>query len=159
MLRRLCLLALLPLAVHAADLPPLIPTLGKWEITTELSPEQRAAFKDMSPEVLARIKKNGANIDPKAGTLSASFCLNQATLNAWQEGQGLDKQAKCDAPRYSVSGNTLTTDIRCAEPEPSTVHSVINFNAARDAYTFENQITSASVKNAVRGKARRLGEC
>ncbi|GAA5786813.1 hypothetical protein GCM10007860_25250 [Chitiniphilus shinanonensis] len=157
MFRRFCLLALLPFAAHALDLPPLLPANGKWEVTTELTPEQQAAFQKAGPQALAQIKKSGANLDLKAGTLTGSMCVDEASFKAWQESQGLGKQ--CGDPRYTVSGNTLTTDIQCGEPDASTLHSVIVFNPARDAYTFENQFDSASVKRHVRGKGHRVGDC
>ena len=146
----------------AAERPPMMPTEGKWAITSEMPPEQRAAMAKMDPKVQAMMKQRGMDIDIQAGTTTMTMCLNKQNMDKWHNA-GEARQGKmehqCDDPKYSVSGNTLTMDLKCSKPEPTTTHSVFQFNAAHDGYTYEHDITTPKRHLHLKGSAHRVGSC
>ncbi|WP_035059200.1 DUF3617 domain-containing protein [Andreprevotia chitinilytica] len=152
----------------ASDLPSLMPSEGQWAITTEMPPEQKAAMSKMDARTQAAMKQHGMSIDPQAGTMTMTMCLNKENINKWHEaGEARRAQSaanakserQCDAPKYNVSGNTLTMDMKCTKPEQMSMHSVFQFNSAKDSYTFEHQITTPKREMHIKGSARKIGSC
>lgn len=139
---------------HAA----LNPQLGLWESTSEIPADQKAMFQHMNPEALKQMQQSGMKIDPKAGTMSMTFCLDKEKLGQWHQ-MGQKSQQHCDKPQISDKGNTVTMDMLCSQPHPSKMHSVIEFNSARDAYQYQHLIESEKHSMTLRGSAKRIGDC
>ncbi|SMC28389.1 Protein of unknown function [Andreprevotia lacus DSM 23236] len=165
-MRRLILLSctLLTAAAQAGSMPSLMPSEGKWAITTEMPPEQKAAMGKMDPKAQEMMKQRGMDMDLKAGTMTMTMCLNKQNINRWHEaGEAQHAKAKndrqCDEPKYDVSGNTMTMDMKCSKPEEMTMHSVFQFNAAHDGYTFEHTMTSPKRQMHMKGSAKKVGSC
>ena len=134
------------------------PVEGLWESTGEIPLEQKNMYQQMPPEALKQMQKSGMKIDPQAGTMTMSYCLNKEKLSQWHQ-MGKNSQQKCDKPQISNSGNTVTMDMVCHPPQAGKMHSVIQFNAARDQYQYTHTITSAQGVMTMRGHAKRLGHC
>ncbi|STR44684.1 uncharacterized protein DUF3617 [Iodobacter fluviatilis] len=135
-----------------------VPQLGQWEITSEMLPEQKAMMSQMKPEMLKQMQQPNMRFDPKAGNIIMSSCLSKDKEASWQ--LMVHKQQKnCDMPKISNSGNTVIMDMQCHQPQPSAMHSVIQFSPARDSYQFEHQIKAQDKTMTVKGSARRLGDC
>ncbi|WP_027467787.1 DUF3617 domain-containing protein [Deefgea rivuli] len=134
------------------------PQLGLWESTSEIPAEQKAMFQQMKPEALQQMQKSGMKIDPKAGTMSMTFCINKEQLNQWHQ-MGQKPQQHCDKPQISDNGNIVTMDMVCSKPHPSKMHSTIQFNDARDAYQYQHLIKTENHSMTLRGSAKRIGDC
>ncbi|MBE9608731.1 DUF3617 domain-containing protein [Chitinilyticum piscinae] len=153
-------LPLLASLATAAELPPIMPALGQWQVTTDMPPDQKAAMQQMDEQARKAMQQRGMSIDPKAGTMTMTLCLNQQTIHDWNRmGKEHAAQTRCDPPAYSTSGNTLTMDMRCSKPRAMSMHAVYQFSPARDAYTFEQQMQSEGRSMTMKGKARRSGDC
>lgn len=146
--------SLLSSACYAA----LNPQLGLWESTSAIPAEQKAMFQQMKPEALQSMQKSGIKIDPKAGTMSMTFCLDKEKLGQWHQ-IGQKPQTHCDKPQISDNGNVVTMDMVCGQPHPSKMHSVIQFNAARDAYQYQHVIETEKHSMTLSGNAKRIGDC
>ncbi|KAF0812162.1 hypothetical protein IGB42_03440 [Andreprevotia sp. IGB-42] len=163
----ICTLSVLPVLLIitpalARDLPPLMPSEGKWAITSQMMPEQKAAMANLDATSLAMMKQRGMEIDPKAGTMTMSMCLNKQNIDKWHDAGEASRakgEQKCDDPKYSVTGNTLTMDMKCNKPEATIMHSVFQFNAAHDGYSFEHNITTARQQMQMKGSAKKIGPC
>ncbi|KAF0814416.1 hypothetical protein IGB42_01317 [Andreprevotia sp. IGB-42] len=161
-----CLLAVPALAAPAtAPQPPLLPAAGQWQIVTQLTQEQIARMQERAGDGRGQGGPGGKTIfDAKAGTMTRTQCLNKESISRW--GQGMrrgrdeDEQPKCDAPKYAVSNKTtLTIDLKCTAPEPSSSHAVYKFDAARTSYTFEQTHTRDGEARKSKGTAKRVGDC
>ncbi|AMC36209.1 hypothetical protein VN23_17255 [Janthinobacterium sp. B9-8] len=136
----------------------LMPQIGQWEITSEMPPEQKAAMSKMTPEMLKQMQQGNMRFDTKAGTMIMSTCLSKDKLGTWQQ-MGQKPPQHCDAPKINYSGNTVTMDMQCRQPQASTMHSVIQFSAARDSYQYQHQIQAQGKTMVLKGSAKRLGNC
>ncbi|SMC20605.1 Protein of unknown function [Andreprevotia lacus DSM 23236] len=146
--------------------PPLLPAAGQWQIVTQLPPDQLARMQQRAAEGGGDRGGPGGKMtfDAKAGTMTRTQCLNAESLSHW--GQGMqrrrddEEQPKCDAPKYTVSNKTtLTIDLKCSAPEPSSSHAVYRFDAKRGSYTFEQSRTRDGETRNSKGTAKRIGDC
>ncbi|WP_028451945.1 DUF3617 domain-containing protein [Chitinilyticum aquatile] len=151
---------LLASSASAADLPPMMPVLGQWQITTSMPPDQKAAMQGMDAKSMKAMEQHGMSYDLKAGTMTMKLCLNKQTIGEWNRaGDRASKDTRCDKPAYSVSGNTMTMDLKCSAPRPMTMHSVYQFSPARDGYTFQHHMETEGRVMDMNGKAQRIGDC
>jgi Protein of unknown function (DUF3617) len=140
---------------------PIQPKLGNWEVTQQLTPDQAASIADVPPHVLERM-----GYDPRAKTVRTTLCLNAQAMSRWA---AQDREiratgrARCDDPVYESTGDTMTMTLECTAPVMLRMHTVYRFNAARDAYSYENEVTigapAKAVTRRVSGSARRIGDC
>ena len=140
---------------------PIQPKLGNWEVVEELSPEQAASIADMPPRVLERL-----GYDLATKTRRTTFCLNAHTISQLEKQDRELREsgkAKCEDPVYTAVGDTMTMTLVCTAPVALRMRTVYRFNAARDAYQYENEVTAGSGANAVtrraQASARRIGDC
>jgi len=140
---------------------PIQPRLGKWEVIQELSPEQAASIADVPPRALESL-----GYDPVAKTVRTTLCLNAQTMDQWEKQDRELRQtgkARCADPAYSAVEHTMTMTLECTAPVALRMRTVYRFNAARDAYAYESEVTAGSGAGAVtrraRGNARRIGDC
>ena len=61
---------LLASSASAADLPPMMPVLGQWQITTSMPPDQKAAMQGMDAKAMKAMEQHGMSYDLKAGTMT-----------------------------------------------------------------------------------------
>jgi hypothetical protein len=155
-----CLLATAP-GVLAQSKPPIMPKLGKWEMTQDVAPDQAASMAGMPPQVLQRI-----GYDPLKKTITSTLCLSTQSMKEWEDtGRKLREagNATCDDPTYSASGDSMTMALTCTAPRPLSMRNAYHFNAARDAYTYESEMTTTvsgkPETRRTRGTARRIGDC
>jgi Protein of unknown function (DUF3617) len=140
---------------------PIQPKLGNWEVTQQLTPDQAASIAGVPPHVLERL-----GYDPQAKSVRTTLCLNAQAMRRW-EAQDREiratGRARCDDPVYEAAGDTMTMTLECTAPVMLRMRTVYRFNAARDAYSYENEVTTGSaaqrVTRRVRGSARRIGDC
>jgi Protein of unknown function (DUF3617) len=140
---------------------PIQPKLGKWEVAQQLTPDQAASIADVPPQVLERM-----GYDPRAQTMRTTLCLNARTMSRWQAQDREIREsgrARCDDPVYQATSDTMTMTLECTAPVMLRMRTVYRFNAARDAYSYENEVTMGppanQVTRRVRGSARRIGDC
>lgn len=144
----------------AASLPPMMPVLGQWQITTSIPAEQKAAMQGMDAKAMKAMEQHGMSYDLKAGTMTMKICLNKQTINDWSlAGDRASRKGSCEKPSYSVSGSTLTMDLKCGAPRTMTMHSVYQFSPARDSYTFQHHMESEGRTMDMNGRAQRVGDC
>lgn len=134
------------------------PQIGQWESTSEIPAEQKAMFQNMPPEALQQMQKSGMKVDPKAGTMTSTFCIKEEQLADWHQ-MGQKPQQNCEKPQISDSGNVVKMNMVCKKPHASKMQSIITFNSARDAYQFEHHIQSENHAMTMRGRAKRIGNC
>ncbi|MDW5416282.1 DUF3617 family protein [Iodobacter sp. CM08] len=154
-MRVLYALTLLSAFSPAAEL---MPQAGQWEVVSEMPAEQKAMFSKMKPEQIKQMQQPSMHFDPKAGTITMSLCLSKEKMGSWQQ-MGQKPSQNCEPPKVSNSGNTVSMDMQCRQPHAATIHSVIQFSPARDSYQYEHQIQAQGKSMALKGSARRLGEC
>ena len=152
------LLTMASIALMNSCFAEITPTEGLWESTGEIPAEQKDMFQKMPPEAMKQMQKNGMRIDPQAGTMTVSYCLNKDKISQWHQ-MGQKPQQNCDKPQISNNGNTVTMDITCHKPHASKMHSVIQFNAAHDQYQYTHLIESDQHSMTMRGHAKRIGDC
>lgn len=140
---------------------PIQPQLGNWEVTQELTPDQVASIAEVPPRVLAQM-----GYDPEAKILRTTLCLNEQAMTRWADRDReirASGKARCADPVYTVVGDTMTMVLACTAPVALRMRTVYRFNHARDAYEYENEVTTRSnaepVTQRARGKARRIGDC
>jgi hypothetical protein len=155
-----CLLATAPGAL-AQSIPPIMPKLGKWEMTEEATPAQVASMAGLPSLVL-----QNKGYDPVKKTITSILCLRPQSVKEEKDAEKLLREAgnaKCDDPVYSASGDSMTIDVTCAAPRPMRMRYAYHFNAARDAYTYESEMTTTvsgkPETRRTRGTARRIGDC
>lgn len=154
-----CLLATASAALAQAR-PPIVPKLGKWEMTRDLGPDEAASMAGMPPQVMQR-----RGYDPARQTITTIVCLNVEASEKLQEEEKrlLSSGAKCDQPVYTSSGDAMGLTVKCTAPRYITMHVGYHFNAARDAYTYESKVTvtvsGKAETRSTRGTARRIGDC
>ena len=148
-------------AALAQTKAPIQPRLGNWELIQELTAEQQASIADVPPGVLERL-----GYDRAAKTVRTTICLNPQTMSRWQEQDREIREtgrARCDDPVYTAVGDTMTMTLECTVPAALRMRTVYRFNGARDAYSYENEVTTRQagvpVTRRVRGSARRIGDC
>ncbi|WP_348945423.1 DUF3617 family protein [Chitinibacter sp. FCG-7] len=139
----------------AADIRPME---GRWAITSSLPEAQRAAMVKMPPEAMQQMRKQGMEIDAKAGTMTVTQCLDRAKLEQWHQ-MGQEPNTKCEKPKIVQQGNTVTMDMKCSQPRAATMHSVITFSNQRDQYQFEHLIKAEGQEMRMKGHAKRTGAC
>jgi hypothetical protein len=140
---------------------PIQPKLGNWEVTQQLTQAQAASIADIPQHVLERM-----GYDPRAKTVRTTLCLNAQAMSRW-EAQDREVRAtgraRCDDPVYEAHGDTMTMTLECTAPVLLRMRTVYRFNAARDAYSYENEVTigpaTSPVTRRVSGRARRIGDC
>jgi hypothetical protein len=147
--------------VSAQSRAPIQPKLGNWEVTQELTPEQVASIADVPPRILERM-----GFDPVAKTVRTTLCLNKQTMSRWEERDRELREsgkAQCSDPVYTAAGDAMTMTLECTAPVALRMRTEYRFNGARDAYTYENEVTihpgAQPVAQKVRGSARRIGDC
>ncbi len=145
----------------AQNRAPIQPRLGNWEVTQELTPEQVTSIADVPPRILEHM-----GYDPVAKILRTAICLNKQTMSRWEDQERAIRasgKARCDDPVYTVVADTMTMMLECTAPVELRIRTVYRFNKARDAYSYENEVTTRPgaepVTQRARGRARRIGDC
>lgn len=170
--------------VFAESGTPIQPQLGKWSMTTKMPGRMPSG---MTASMAARMKQlHGVEMDPKAGTMTRTYCLNKANLDRWQEfgwprhrgfgrgygamvgpqpgmgaSQGRIANRSCGEPKYSSAGNALVVDRICSGPKTIAIHTVYTFSPQRDSYTFEQTVKmdGQELERHMTGSAKRVGGC
>lgn len=169
---------------------PIQPKPGKWSMTTNMPGGMQGGGMTASMAARMK-QWHGVDVDPKSGAMTRTYCLNKANLDHWQElgwprhrGPGRDygmmgrpyegmgmgmmgssaggfADRKCDAPKYSGSGNTLVVDRTCSDQKTIAIHTTYTFSAKRDSYTFEQSIKldGQESQRHMTGSAKRIGGC
>jgi Protein of unknown function (DUF3617) len=148
-------------AASAPDKAPIQPKLGNWEVVQELTPSQVASVADVPARILERM-----GYDPVAKTVRTTLCLNAQTMSRWEEQDRelrATGKAQCQDPVYTAAGDVMTMTLECTAPVMLRMRTEYRFNGARDAYTYENEVTTRAGgkprTQRVRGSARRIGDC
>ncbi len=148
-------------AVSSQTRAPIQPKLGSWEVTQELTSEQVASIVDVPARALERM-----GYDAAGKTLRTMLCLNAQTISRWEDQDREIRatgRARCQDAVYSAVGDTMTMTLECSAPVALRIRTVYRFTPGRDAYEYENELTTGSnaqpVTQRVRGSARRIGDC